>query len=362
MKISRPALLLDKQKCLRNIERMADKAKRNNLIFRPHFKTHQSRQIGDWFRQFGVNNITVSSVRMAQYFAAAGWRNITVAFPFNRLEIDDVNELAAKIDLNILLIHPESADFLAKNLKHKAGVFIKIDCGYHRCGILSENPEEIDLVVNAVSRVEKLVFKGFLTHSGHTYLAPTFKQIHAIHEVTKYKMNLLKERYQAQYPDLIISVGDTPSSSLEENFAGIDEIRPGNFVFYDVMQQQLGICEAEQIAVTVACPVVSKNKQRNELTIYGGAVHLSKEHLTGRDGIPKYGLVVKLTKSGWSSYLNGVYVSSLSQEHGTVKVPFGNFDQFRVGDVLGILPVHSCLTANLMREYLTLDGDRLEHL
>jgi len=27
-----------------------------------------------------------------------------------------------------------------------------------------------------------------------------------------------------------------------------------------------------------------------------------------------------------------------------------------------VLPVHSCLTADLMKGYLTLQGDRLEHL
>lgn len=362
MKIVRPTLLLDKQRCLKNIEQMSEKAKRNELIFRPHFKTHQSIQIGNWFRDFGVKQITVSSVQMAQYFAAAGWKDITIAFPFNQLEIEDINKLAEKINLNILLIHPESAVFLEKQLKHEVGVLIKIDCGYHRSGILAENTKEIDELVNAISQVGKLNLKGFLTHSGETYHAYSPKQIHAIHEVTKYILKLLKERYLSQFPNLIISIGDTPSCSLEDNFSRIDEIRPGNFVFYDVMQLKLGVCFAEQIAVAVACPVVSKNKKRNEITIYGGGVHLSKEFLLSRDRIQKFGLVVELSENGWSAPLDGMYVSSLSQEHGTIIVPFGKFDHFQIGDVIGILPIHSCMTANSMGEYLTLDGEVLEHL
>ena len=47
---------------------MARKAKDNGLIFRPHFKTHQSIEIGEWFRESGVNKITVSSLTMANYF------------------------------------------------------------------------------------------------------------------------------------------------------------------------------------------------------------------------------------------------------------------------------------------------------
>ena len=362
MKISRPTLLIDKQKCLNNIEIMAAKAIRHNLIFRPHFKTHQSVQIGEWFRDFGVDKITVSSVEMARYFADTGWKDITIAFPFNQLEIDEINLLAEKIDLNILLIHPESVDFLIKHLKHKIGAFIKIDCGYHRSGILSENLTEIDKLAADISKSEQLEFKGFLTHSGHTYHADSVKQILAIHDKTVHKMNLLKERYISRFPNLIISVGDTPSCSLSENFNGVDEIRPGNFVFYDVMQLKLGACKHEQVAVTIACPVVTKNKSRNEITIYGGGIHLSKEFILSPDGSRNYGLVVRISANGWSAPIDKMYVSSLSQEHGTIKVIPKNFEQFQVGDIVGILPIHSCMTANLMREYLTLDGVVLEHL
>ena len=101
MKITEPTLILDKKRCLANIEKMANKAKRNNINFRPHFKTHQSAEIGSWFRNFDVTSITVSSVRMAKYFAANGWNDITIAFPVNILEIGQINELALKISLNI---------------------------------------------------------------------------------------------------------------------------------------------------------------------------------------------------------------------------------------------------------------------
>ena len=112
MKISKPTLLLDLQKCKNNIQRMVEKAKKNNLIFRPHFKTHQSIQIGEIFKEFGIDEITVSSVEMAQYFADAGWNNITIAFPFNPLEITEIEKLANKIKLNILISSSDSAEKL----------------------------------------------------------------------------------------------------------------------------------------------------------------------------------------------------------------------------------------------------------
>ena len=118
MNITQPTLILDKQKCLRNIQRMSDKAKKHNVKLRPHFKTHQSKEIGNWVKSFGINSITVSSVSMAEYFADAGWKNITIAFPFNILEIEKANNLAKKIKLNLLIENFKTFKFLNKNLKN----------------------------------------------------------------------------------------------------------------------------------------------------------------------------------------------------------------------------------------------------
>lgn len=362
MKIKQPVLLLNAMQCKRNIEFMVQKAKKHNLIFRPHFKTHQSKQIGEWFRDLEIEKITVSSVKMAQYFASAGWKDITIAFAFNQLEIDEINALAQNINLNILLIHPESVDFLDKKLKHEVGVFIKIDCGYHRSGILAENQQEIAALIAKISSNKKLILKGILTHSGHTYRTESIKQILAIHEVTRYKMSLIKQQYKTDFPDFMVSVGNTPACSLADDFTEIDEIRPGNFVFYDVMQMQLGACKWDQIAVAVACSIVAKNKQRNEVMIYGGGIHLSKEYIKNKNGTRNFGLIVNLSKDGWTLPIADAYVSSLSQEHGIIKVPENKFADFKIGEVIGVLPVHSCLTANLMRKYFTLEGEVIDHI
>lgn len=93
-----------------------------------------------------------------------------------------------------------------------------------------------------------------------------------------------------------ISVGDTPGCSLVDDLSGVDEIRPGNFVFYDAMQWRLGSCAEEDIAVAVACPVVSRHPDRNELVVYGGAVHLSLSHLQDGHGAPVYGFLVSVRR------------------------------------------------------------------
>ena len=84
------------------------------------------------------------------------------------------------------------------------------------------------------------------------------------------------------------------------------------------------------------------------MVIYGGAVHLSKEHIVGDNNFTLFGYIVELTDEGWSAPIPGAYVSSLSQEHGIVKMPKEMLNRFNPGDLLGVMPVHSCLAADLL--------------
>jgi D-serine deaminase-like pyridoxal phosphate-dependent protein len=360
--IIEPTLLLDEKKCRENIRFMAEKARRHDLRFRPHFKTHQSRAIGVWFKNIGVGKITVSSLNMALYFADAGWSDITVAFPANLREIDKINHLAGKVKLNLLLTAGETAKILARRLNGRVGVFIEVDTGYHRTGIFPGRVGEIEGMLRAVTRSRRLEFRGFLTHAGHTYAARSRSEILKIHYQTLAQLNRLKERYRNEFPGLILSLGDTPACSVAEDFTGIDEVRPGNFVFYDVMQYRLGACPWNRIAVCLACPVVARNASRNELVIYGGAAHFSKEYILDEKSARNFGLVVRLRKDGWSRPIAGMRLAQLSQEHGIIKVGRRNLERFKIGDILGVLPVHSCLTANLMKGYQTTAGVKLDYL
>ncbi len=357
MEIIQPTLILNKEVCLRNIEQMAEKARRKNLEFLPHFKTHQSAQIGEWFREFGVTGITVSSVRMAEYFALHGWKNITIAFPVNVLEIDHINKLAEKINLNLLIENKESLTILDKFIKYPTGIYIEIDNGHNRTGIPTHKTNLIDNLLLIIKGNKLLDFKGFLSHSGHTYLANSRHDIFNRHFDALLKMRALKTRYKNDWPNLKLSLGDTPAASICENFDGIDELRPGNFIFYDLMQFRLGTCRFEDIALRLACPVIAKHASRNEVVIYGGAIHISKDSITNIDGKELYGQII-VNSVGKKILLDERnYLYKLSQEHGVVKVTYKDFNYFNIGDLIEVIPVHSCLTANLMGKYMTTDGE-----
>lgn len=352
IRITHPTLLIDQQICQQNIRKMAAKAIESKVIFRPHFKTHQSALVGEWFREQGVNCITVSSVRMAAFFQSAGWNDITIAFPVNILEIREINRLSALCQLNLLIESEVVADFLSETLLSKVGIFIKIDTGYHRCGIPSGDYAKIERLINKIDLSSNMRFKGFLTHSGQNYYAGSLEEVKEIRVEAGRQMQALKEHFLTDHPTVIASVGDTPGCSLPGNIPYADEIRPGNFAYYDLMQFYLGSCSIGEIAVAVACPVVAVHPERKEVIIYGGAVHLSKESCILENGEITFGLAVSLEEGKWDTSRVFGHLKSISQEHGILELRDGV--RLKPGDLIAILPVHSCLTADLLKDNQTL--------
>jgi len=338
---------------------MAKRAKQKGCTLRPHFKTHQSKTIASWFKEYGIDKCAVSSFQMAGYFAKHGWNDITVAFPLNICESETVNLLSKEINLSICIESVESAKSLNEWLKYPLNVFIKTDAGYHRTGIAADDFKGIQNIIDELIKNPLITFKGFLQHAGHTYQVKGKKAIDEIHAYTSNKMIALSNHFIAQFPDLIISNGDTPSCSVSDNFDSIDEMRPGNFVFYDVMQAEIGACQYEDIAVAMACPVVAKHIDRNEIIVYGGAIHFSKDRIE-KDGETIYGLIAESKENGWGNPKKDWHVKKLSQEHGTIHVPDEDLEEISIGDILYILPIHSCLTANLMSNYYTLEGTEIK--
>jgi D-serine deaminase-like pyridoxal phosphate-dependent protein len=149
---------------------------------------------------------------------------------------------------------------------------------------------------------------------------------------------------------------------MQTDFRGIDEITPGNFVFYDLMQVSIGSCEESDIAVALVCPIVGKYPDTKDIVIHGGAVHFSKETMN-IGGQIIYGKLLNLNSKEWSPMQDEIYIHSITQEHGCIRMENELLNKSSVGDLLAFHPVHSCLTANLMGQYTTImDGKLIKML
>lgn len=357
--IAKPTALVDEAKLSKNITRMFLKAHQNGIVFRPHFKSHQSLQIADWFRKLGIRTITVSNLDMAEYFANNGWNNITVAIPVNVRDADHINNLASFVKLNLVVSNLEAISMLEQKLNENIGLFIKVDAGYGRTGVPIEDHDKLKELKLVADQAKLINFKGFLLHSGESYDCKNEEEILAIHENARKKVEELKK----VFPNSFISIGDTPTCSVADDFSWVNEMRPGNFVFYDLMQFYIGSCELSEISLIMACPIIAKHADRKEVIIHGGAVHFSKESIQHEKYGTCYGEAVSMNGNSWNSdIIEDVYLSKLSQEHGTLKVSDEYFASHEVGDLVYIIPVHSCLCINLMKRIMTTVGHPIETL
>lgn len=359
LQITKPTLLLNRKICEANIKRMKDRADKHHVQLIPHFKTHQSGKVGEWFRKAGVTAITVTSVKMAEYFAKYGWRDITIAFPANVLEVEALNSLAARVDLKIFVNSVETAIILKEKLRCEIQFYVEVDTGDGRSGVEAGNFSEISEILQK-ARNSNLKFYGFYTHAGHTYNATSPGEVEQITVKVLEKLRALKRQFRDDYPELKLSLGDTPSCSIVQDLKDVNSIHPGNFVYHDLVQNRIGANIIGEIAICLAVPVVAVHPERQEVVVHSGWVHQGKDSLADAAGNVHYGKVVHLTGKNWTALIPEARVTKLSQEHGVITLPKSEILKVKVGDVLGILPVHACATAVMMGEIWTTEGERLE--
>ena len=157
-------------------------------------------------------------------------------------------------------------------------------------------------------------------------------------------------------PVPVVSIGSTPTISTVEHLAGVDEARPGNYIFFDAFQATLGSCSFEDCALTVLASVVHRDRTRRKVVIDAGAIALSKDRgAADRDPACGYGRVLDVDGRDL-----GLRVASVSQEHGMIELETdAPLDRLAVGTRLRILANHSCLTAAQHPHYNVLEGGRI---
>lgn len=360
-KITRPTIIVDIERLKSNIDRIYSKVTALNISFRPHFKTHQSKFIGNIFKEFGVDKITVSSLRMAEYFLQTNWRDILIAFPLNLRELDEILKLSSLINLSITVSDIFTLEYLDRLLTRPMKIFIEIDVDYHRSGIYYNDLLSIEKVIKVIKHSKHLKLIGILAHNGLTYSAKGREEVIDFHRTFLEKLVGLKNFFIKNGLPVIISVGDTPSVSICDEFPEVDELRPGNFVFYDVMQFHIGSCDINDISLCVVLPVVSINHKARKIICYGGSVSLSKEFIE-IEGTKIFGLVVQIDETGWSKPFEDTFVSLLTQEHCVITTTDEVLRKYKPGDLIGILPIHSCLTADAMKLYFLPGVGYIDHL
>ncbi|MDF1747817.1 MAG: alanine racemase [Alphaproteobacteria bacterium] len=349
-----PCLLLDQTKLKANIARMNAAVGRLGVQLRPHLKTAKSAQVGRLATQDHQYGITVSTLREAEYFADHGFRDITYAVGIAPSKLDRAAALIAQgVDLKVLADTVDAAQAIAA---HDASfkLLIEIDCGDGRAGVSPDSQILLDIAA-CLSGAKSARLVGVLTHAGHSYGVNDIAQIIRIAEDERQAVVLAAERLRAAGHTIhTVSAGSTPTALFSENAEGLTEYRAGVYVFFDLDQQSRGVCQTNDLALSVLTTVIGHNRDANKILLDSGGLALSKD--IGANAFRpevRYGEVVALDGPA----LSGVYVTSVSQEHGHVKVTDpALFDRLPVGSRVRVLPNHVCMTAAAYPVYNLTDG------
>lgn len=343
-----PALVLDRVVLERNLQAMSRKAAALGVALRPHVKTHKCREIGRRQRELGARGITVATLYEGRVFAAAGFDDITWAFPLVPSRLPEAAELAAEVVLRLVVDSLDAVGIL-EEFGHPFHVWLKVDCGYHRAGVDPGSSLAVE-IARVLTASKLLTFDGILTHSGHAYYARGRAALARVAEEERSVMSGFAEGLRREGMVVEgVSVGSTPALSVVESLAGVTEVRPGNYAFYDGMQIDLGSCGVADCALSVIASVVSSSPATGRAVIDAGALALSKDPGIG------VGVMGRLL-DGEGGLLAGARLTSLSQEHGIVE----DLDRpLPVGARVRVLPNHSCLAAACFDAYQVVEGDRV---
>jgi D-serine deaminase-like pyridoxal phosphate-dependent protein len=352
--IPTPFAFVDLTRVRRNIAAMQALASRAGVRLRPHAKTHKSPVIARWQIDAGAAGICCAKLGEAEVFAAAGIDDIRLPYPVHPSNASRVVALLDRTRLSII-VDDEAVAREWSDAMTRAGrvldVLVKVDVGFHRCGIDPASAGAADMV-RRVGGLPGLRLRGLLSHAGHGYGAESRDALRAVATKEIEILTTLAERLRTGGVDLPeISVGATPTARFIVEQRGATEMRPGNYVFFDRTQAGLEAATLDDCAMAVVSTVVSR-PAADRVIFDAGSKTLTNDGARGFGAFAGHGLVFRDLDGARPDA--SIVLERLSEEHATARVT-GDCD-LRTGDRVRILPNHACTVTNLMDELVLTEG------
>jgi D-serine deaminase-like pyridoxal phosphate-dependent protein len=353
-----PQVLIDRTRLLNNIDRVQQLASAGGLRLRPHAKTHKSPVVARWQIDRGAVGICCAKIGEAEVFAEDGIADIRLPYPVNPSNAPRLLALMDRASISIIVDHLDVARGWSDAMR-RAGrtldVLIKVDVGFHRCGIDPDG--DAVAFVQDVASMPGLRLRGLLSHAGHGYHAATEDELCAVAQREAEILTTIRERSTASgIPLDEISVGATPTLRFSARQRGLTELRPGNYVYFDRTQVALGAATLDDCALTVLATVVSKPAPAR-IILDCGSKTLTNDQARGITKADGFGAVFTEDEDGHRAIDESLSIERLSEEHATVRVTGGT--RLAPGDRVRVVPNHSCVVSNLVDEVRLVDGDEV---
>lgn len=344
-----PAVVVDLDVMDQNLTRMAAYCREHKLRLRPHTKSHKVPELARRQIASGASGITVAKLGEAEVMLKAGITDILIAYPIVGAEkTARLAQIAEQATITVSLDSEAAARGIsaaAAKQGSTVGVLVEMDVGFGRCGLGNEN--ELLALAQVITDLPGLEFKGLMFFPGHFTVGP--EQRAALRaEVNDYLDRALETFARAQLPLAVVSGGSTPTAYESSQFHGVNEVRPGMYIFNDRTTAAIKAAALNDCALSVIVTVVSTAVSGHAI-VDGGSKTFSSDRYQAEDGAG-FGLVKED---------HAVVIERLTEEHGHLNIARSG-RPYRVGDRLSIIPNHVCTTVNLHDEIYGARGEQVE--
>ena len=356
-----PAALIDLRQMQANIDRMQAHMNRLGVAFRPHVKTSKCTPVARAQQAAGAQGITVSTLKEASAFFADGFDDILYAVGMVPAKLPQALALLRQgCQLKIITDSEASSAAIAAFGREHGEVFevwLEIDSDGHRSGLKPDGP--VLLAVAQTLHQGGMKLGGVMTHAGSSYELNTPEALTAMAAQERDACVQAAERLRAAgLPCRVVSIGSTPTALAADELDGVTEVRAGVYVFFDLVMHNIGVCTANEIALSVLTTVIGHQADKGWAIVDAGWMAMSRDRGTQKQQ-QDFGYGQVCDSAG--QLLPGYTLSSANQEHGILSrqgAPDTDIaSRFPVGTQLRILPNHACATGAQYPHYQALASD-----
>jgi len=347
-----PALLIDREVLIDNIERMQKKADRFKVDLRPHTKTHKMPAVAAMQTAAGAAGIAVAKPEEAEEMARHGQKDIFIANEVvGQTKLRRLRGLGETVRLSFGadgLDGLRQIEAAFEGAGAKARVLIEVETGENRSGVVEEST--FLTLAGFLKQAKNIEFRGVFSHEGFTYRAGSKEECLEQFEDCQKRTLLfarLAEKEGLSCPT--VSVGATPTALFATGLLpGVTELRPGTYALMDVAQGNAA-GTYDHCAATVLTTIISKPTESRLIGDVGAKGITAQTRPEG---------ICKTEGYGFIAGSGDVYAHAVYDEH-MILYSDRLEKLLSVGDKIEVIPNHICPVCNLYDQAYLVSGGKV---
>jgi D-serine deaminase-like pyridoxal phosphate-dependent protein len=341
-----PALLVEYSRLTRNIHTFARMAAGAGVSLRPHVKTHKTQEIARLQLKARCGGITVAKLSEAEVYLRAGIDDIFVAYPVvgegkwrRAAELNRSGRVVVGVESTVGIRGLAQA---ADRDGQPVPVRVEFDSGLGRSGVPAA---ELERLCAEVMDHASLELDGIFTFRSSAFPGSDGRSADELgREEGTIAADTADRLRKAGFRIGAVSAGSTPTARSVASVTGVTEVRPGTYVFHDLMTRADGACRTGDLALSVITTVVSRPWTTVAIVDAGSKTLAGDAEVSGSS----------LQCFAATEDARGRVVW-LNEEHGALELSEGWSPA--IGERIRLIPAHACTVVNLADELVVVDGD-----